>query len=164
MMRAVSLLFLGAAFLAWGGSEPPHPLLSFTLKETPPQLRQRFPEPPDVQKGEGYVSLRFGHDEHAVGCDGDHPYTFFYDASGNLQSITYTGVTSREKLFGGARTFTFENIAVVVRMLDNDRVLLAPLAKQTQIELGQAVLMRRSALDRLLPWLAKQLQQPSQRR
>lgn len=160
MMRAVCLLFFGGAFLGLGGGEPPHPLLSFTLSESPAQLRQRFPEPPDIQKGAGYVLLRFGHGEHAAGCDGDHPYTFFYDDRGNLQSVTYTEPALREKLFAGARTFTHERIVVVVRELDDDRVLLAPLAKPDQTELGQAVLMRRRAVRRLLPWLAKQLQRP----
>lgn len=159
-MRAVCMLIFGGAFLAWGGGEPPHPLLSFTLQESPAQLRQRFPEPPDIHKGAGYVLLRFGHDEHAAGCDGDHPYTFFYDDSGNLQSVTYSESASREKLFAGARTFTHERAAVIVRVLDADRVLLAPLAKPDQTELGQAVLMRRSAISRLLPWLDKQLQRP----
>jgi len=140
-------------------------LLRFSLKEDATTVGQLLGAPAQTgEAGPDHFSwfLQIGMDDH-------HDYShvlLFRKQDRQLVSVTrnYEAPQNVDQLFPKAsgRTYYWEHAAqprwpVRVRLLDQERVLVAMGVAQPGERTTQVLLIRRSALPQYLPWLAEQL-------
>ncbi|MBC7925655.1 MAG: hypothetical protein H7039_08365 [Bryobacteraceae bacterium] len=165
-IAVLTLITLG---VAWGGSILPPHVLSFTLNEAPSVLVKKFSgQKPNIVKQPTFRMLQFheatAHENHS--CDGAFAWEFYYDVSGEMQSVTWNGEAplavsklfpTKDRLVFSTETMPGTTAMVFVRRLPGDRVLISNVSSPLQTEVQQAVMMRESAVGRFLPWLAREL-------
>ena len=167
MSRWRTLLLGGvlAGFAAGQTLLPVGELLRYSLEETPEQLTRGLGRPAQTGEGSpGYFTWYYKTDvldQH----DFSH-LLVFQKADGKLASVTrnfhtpvnvyalFPARSSRTHFWPSEKDPQW---AVRVRLLGEDRVLLAMGVKQEGDTTTQVVVMRRSALRSFFPWLHEQL-------
>ena len=170
MQRHLSLLVILAALWAATGNGADHrpapSILDFSLGERESDIVKKLGSPEHVSAGTSYRTLDYllGPEERS---DEDYDWTFYFERpSGALISVTRNfvlPVSVAALLKGGAiRSHTYQPgsraaLPVLSVTLTGDRVLVAIGLSKTDDACSQLVLMRRSALPRFYPWIAKDL-------
>ena len=177
MITAILMLALAAET----SPSPRHPLLEFTLNETPQQLMARFDRPPRTSSGRGYQMLLF----HALApvsiepglpidwaaavatasCEGKYAYSFYIRDDGQIQSVLHQPDRAvplgyffpagkyRDYEVSNASGFKFR---YRVRKMDNGLLLVATLLQPDTKLLDQVLLIRETAIVAAFPLLRLQ--------
>ncbi len=172
MQRELSLLKIAASALVATvtGSGADHrsvpSILDFSLGERESDIVRKLGPSEHLSTGTGYRTLDYllGPEERN---DEDFDWTFYFERpSGALVSVTRNfakPVSVAALLKGdGVRSHIYEagphaSLAALSLMLPRDRVLVAVGLSKTNDVCSQLVLMRRAALPRFYPWIARDL-------
>lgn len=171
MQRRLSFLIILAALAAASGNGADHEsapsILDFSLGERESDIVKKLGSSEHVSAGTGYRTLDYllGPEQRS---DEDYDWTFYFERpSGSLVSVTRNfakPVRVAALLKGnGIRSHKYQAdprapLAALSLTLPGDRVLVAIGLSKTDQVCSQLVLMRRSALPRFFPWIARDLQ------
>mgnify|MGYP003623129120 CR=1 FL=1 len=170
MQRHLSLLIILAALEAGTGNGADHrpapSILDFSLGEREGDIVKKLGPSEHLSAGTGYRTLDYllGPEERS---DEDYDWTFYFERpSGALVSVTrnFAKPASVAALLkgDGVRSHTYDagphaSLEALSLTLPGDRVLVAVGLSKTNDACSQLVLMRRAALPRFYPWIAKDL-------
>lgn len=170
-MKTMCTLTLVLAACVWAGdgkqAPPPAPILTLSLDLNPKTLPKRFASSPAVIHGKGFRVLQFhpGEDHHNhKSCDGVAEYEVYLDTADIIQSVTWhpEKPLPSQSLFPTKSSRFVANPAakgagVLLRELDNDRLLIANTLRDDAPAISEIVLMRKSSVGRFMPWLVPAL-------
>lgn len=129
-------------------------------------IAARFGSGAHSVRGNGFAILEYG-DDSADRTELGYEWVFYFDMPGGaMVSAAYNTVagTSIKSYFppGATKVHLYKNgtssMSALSRILPDNRILIAVGAANPESRCSQLVLIRRSALERFYPWIAKDLE------